>query len=132
MGAVVGIGKEAYVETSPTLDIQKIDDQAQTSFFYDAQGNLITDYKGTENRVMVSIAAMPTRLRNAFVAVEDARAFIPTMGWISSALSAPLSPTSFQAPSRAAPPLPSSSSGLVLTDEMSYNADTGSVFGHAA
>ena len=72
LGAVVGIGK-AYVETSPTLDIQKIDDQAQTSFFYDAQGNLITDYKGTENRVMVSIAAMPTRLRNAFVAVEDAR-----------------------------------------------------------
>lgn len=72
LGAVVGIGK-AYVETSPTLDIQKIDDQAQTSFFYDAQGNLITDYKGTENRVMVSIAAMPVRLRNAFVAVEDAR-----------------------------------------------------------
>ena len=72
LGAVVGIGK-AYVETSPTLDIQKIDDQAQTSFFYDAQGNLITDYKGTENRVMVSIAAMPIRLRNAFVAVEDAR-----------------------------------------------------------
>ena len=72
LGAVVGIGK-AYVETSPTLDIQKIDEQAQTSFFYDAQGNLITDYKGTENRVMVSIAAMPTRLRNAFVAVEDAR-----------------------------------------------------------
>ena len=72
LGAVVGIGK-AYVETSPTLDIQKIDEQAQTSFFYDAQGNLITDYKGTENRVMVSIAAMPSRLRNAFVAVEDAR-----------------------------------------------------------
>ncbi len=72
LGAVVGIGK-AYVETSPTLDIQKIDEQAQTSFFYDAKGKLITDYKGTENRVMVSIAAMPQRLRNAFVAVEDAR-----------------------------------------------------------
>lgn len=72
VGALVGIGK-AYVETSPTLDIQKIDAQAQTSFFYDAQGNQITDYKGTENRVMVSISAMPYRLRNAFVAVEDAR-----------------------------------------------------------
>ena len=72
LGAVIGVGK-AYVETSPTLDIQKIDDQAQTSFFYDTQGKLITDYKGTENRVMVSIAAMPQRLRNAFVAVEDAR-----------------------------------------------------------
>ncbi len=72
LGALVGIGK-AYVETSPTLDIQKIDEQAQTSFFYDAQGNQITDYKGTENRVMVSIAAIPHRLRNAFVAVEDSR-----------------------------------------------------------
>ena len=37
------------------------------------RGNLITDYKGTENRVMVSIDTMPQRLRNAFVAVEDAR-----------------------------------------------------------
>ena len=72
IGAVIGIGK-AYVDTSPKLDIQKIDEQAQTSFFYDAQGNLITDYKGTENRVMVPIAAMPQRLRSAFVAVEDAR-----------------------------------------------------------
>ncbi len=74
LGAVVGIGK-AYVETAPVLDIQKIDEQAQTSFFYDAQGKLIADYKGTENRVMVSIAAMPERLRYAFVAVEDARFF---------------------------------------------------------
>ena len=74
MGAVVGIAK-AYVETAPMLDIEKIDDQAQTSFFYDAKGNLITDYKGTENRIMVSIQAMPERLRYAFVAVEDARFF---------------------------------------------------------
>ncbi len=72
IGAVVGIAK-AYVETAPALDLEKIDDQAQTSFFYDADSNLITDYKGTENRVMVSISAMPEQLRLAFVAVEDAR-----------------------------------------------------------
>ncbi len=72
VGAVVGIAK-AYMETAPDLDLALIDDQAQTSFIYDADGNLITDYKGTENRVMVSIDTMPQILRNAFVAVEDAR-----------------------------------------------------------
>ncbi len=73
-GALVGIAK-AYVETAPTLDLAKIDEQAQTSFIYDAQGNLITDYKGTEDRIMVSIDEIPTQLQNAFVAVEDARFF---------------------------------------------------------
>jgi len=58
LGAVVGVAK-AYMETAPTLDLAAIDDQAQTSFIYDADGNLITDYKGTENRIMVSITTMP-------------------------------------------------------------------------
>ena len=71
-GAVVGIAR-AYMDTAPELDLTLIDEQAQTSFIYDAQGNLITDYKGTENRVMVSIDTMPQNLRNAFIAVEDAR-----------------------------------------------------------
>jgi penicillin-binding protein 1A len=73
-GALLGIAK-AYVETAPTLNLAKLDEQAKTSFIYDAQGNLITDYKGTEDRVMVSLAEMPTNLQNAFVAVEDARFF---------------------------------------------------------
>ncbi len=72
IGALVGIAK-AYVETAPVLDIAKIDDQDQTSFFYDRDGNLITDYKGTENRIVVSIDTMPKNLRNAFVAAEDVR-----------------------------------------------------------
>lgn len=71
-GAVVGIAK-AYLDTAPTLDLTAIDDQAQTSFIYDSQGNLLTDYKGTENRIMVSIDSMPLYLQHAFVAVEDAR-----------------------------------------------------------
>lgn len=73
-GVVLGIAK-AYVETAPSLDLAMLDDQAQTSFIYDADGNKITDYKGTENRIMVSIDQMPTHLQNAFVAVEDARFF---------------------------------------------------------
>ncbi len=72
VGAVLGIAK-GYMETAPTLDLAALDEQAQTSFIYDANGNLITEYKGIENRVMVSIQAMPTYLQQAFVAVEDAR-----------------------------------------------------------
>lgn len=72
LGALVGVAK-AYVDSAPTLDLTAIDDQSQTSFIYDASGNLITDYKGTENRIMVSIETMPVTLQNAFVAVEDAR-----------------------------------------------------------
>ncbi|MDD3212679.1 MAG: PBP1A family penicillin-binding protein [Eubacteriales bacterium] len=71
-GAVIGIAK-AYMETAPTLDLAKLSDQDKTSFIYDANGNVLTDYKGTENRVMVSISEMPTNLQHAFVAVEDAR-----------------------------------------------------------
>ena len=71
-GAVLGIAR-GYVDTAPELDLTALDSQAQTSFIYDCNQNLITEYKGTENRVMVSIEAMPKMLRNAFVAVEDAR-----------------------------------------------------------
>ena len=72
VGIVLGIAR-AYVDTAPSLDLTLIDDQAQTSFIYDANRNLITDYKGTENRVMVSISQVPEALQHAFVAVEDAR-----------------------------------------------------------
>ena len=72
LGALIGIAK-AYVDTAPTLDLAALNEQDKTSFIYDAQGNLITDYKGTEDRVMVSIDEIPVMLRNAFIAVEDAR-----------------------------------------------------------
>ena len=72
LGALAGIAK-GYVDTAPELNLVALDSQAQTSFIYDSNGNLITEYKGTENRVLVSLDAMPKRLRNAFIAVEDAR-----------------------------------------------------------
>lgn len=72
LGAVVGIAK-AFVDTAPTLDLAALDAQDKTSFIYDSQGNLITDYKGTEDRIMVSIDEIPEMLQNAFIAVEDAR-----------------------------------------------------------
>lgn len=72
VGVVLGIVK-AYTETAPELNLTQIDEQAQTSFFYDPDGNLITDYKGTEDRIMVAIDDIPERLQKAFIAVEDAR-----------------------------------------------------------
>ena len=77
LGALAGIAK-GYVDTAPVLDLVALDSQAQTSFIYDSAGNLITEYKGTENRVLVSLEAMPRRLRDAFVAVEDARFYSHT------------------------------------------------------
>ena len=71
-GSILGIAK-GYIETAPTLDVALIGKQDKTSFFYDAKGNLITDYKGTENRIVISIGRMSENLCNAFVAVEDMR-----------------------------------------------------------
>lgn len=72
IGVVFGIGR-AYVDTSPDLDLNLIDDQAKTTFIYDSNGNLITDFKGLENRVMVGINYVPKHLQEAFVAAEDIR-----------------------------------------------------------
>ena len=72
LGAIAGIAK-GYVDTAPELNLVALDSQAQTSFIYDRNKQLITEYKGTENRVLVSLEAMPKNLRNAFIAVEDAR-----------------------------------------------------------
>ena len=77
LGALAGIAK-GYVDTAPELDLAALDSQAQTSFIYDKNGNLITEYKGSENRVMVQLDAIPKVLRNAFIAVEDARFYSHT------------------------------------------------------
>ncbi|MBQ8086914.1 MAG: transglycosylase domain-containing protein, partial [Clostridia bacterium] len=72
MGLVAGIAK-AWVDTTPDLDLDKIGAQAQTSFIYDSQGNLITEFKGSQNRIYVTIEDIPQELINAVISVEDAR-----------------------------------------------------------
>ena len=71
-GLVAGIAK-AYVDTSPNLDLAAIGAQAQTSFIYDRSGNLIMEFKGSENRIYVEIEDIPQQLINAVISVEDAR-----------------------------------------------------------
>lgn len=71
-GALVGVAK-AWVETMPALDLSRFDEQAQTSYIYDKNGDLITDFKGTENRVDVTYEELPQTLINAVIASEDQR-----------------------------------------------------------
>ena len=72
LGTLVGIAK-GYVDTAPELDLVALDTPDQNTEFMDRNRNLLTVYRGTENRIVVPLASIPQRLRNAFVAVEDAR-----------------------------------------------------------
>ena len=48
-GLLVGVAK-AWVETMPSLDLSKFDEKAQTSFFYDKNGDQKTSIvKGSDN-----------------------------------------------------------------------------------
>lgn len=71
-GLLMGIAK-AWVNTSPDLDLDLFNSQAQTSFIYDKNGEKITDFRGTENRVYCSYSELPEYLINAVIAIEDAR-----------------------------------------------------------
>jgi len=71
-GLVMGVAK-AWVDTAPDIDLDIFDSQAQTSFIYDKYGNLITTFRGTENRVYCTYDELPDSLINAVIAVEDAR-----------------------------------------------------------
>lgn len=71
-GVLMGVAK-AWVETAPALDLSSFDAQAKTSFIYDRNGLLITDFKGTENRIDATWSEIPENLKKAVIAVEDQR-----------------------------------------------------------
>ncbi len=71
-GIVMGVAK-AWIDTTPALDLDIFDSQAQTSFIYDKNGDLITTFRGTENRVYCTYEELPENLINAVISIEDAR-----------------------------------------------------------
>jgi len=71
-GAIVGIAT-GFMDSTPELDMSRIEEQAESSFIYDRHGNLITTYHGFENRIWASIDEIPAVLENAFIAIEDIR-----------------------------------------------------------
>ena len=64
---------KSIIDNAPPLDLTKIKDQSQTTFIYDQDGNLITEYFGLENRVWATLDEIPDMLENAFIAIEDKR-----------------------------------------------------------
>ena len=73
LGGVLGGVAKAWIDTCPDLEIEKIGAQSLTSFIYDKNGDLITEFKGSENRIYVDYEEIPQQLINAVIAVEDAR-----------------------------------------------------------
>jgi penicillin-binding protein 1A len=71
-GLVLGLAN-AYLETTPDLDVGKIEDQALSSYIYDQSGNLLATYTGSENRDWAKLDEIPVDLQHAVVAIEDIR-----------------------------------------------------------
>lgn len=55
------------------LDISRLSALAQTSSMYDMNGELMSELRGSENRVIVSLDEIPLHTRQAFIAAEDLR-----------------------------------------------------------
>ena len=55
------------------LDPERLTTLAQTTSLYDRNGNLITEIRGVENRINVSLDKVPEHTRYAFLAAEDLR-----------------------------------------------------------
>lgn len=55
------------------LDISRLSALAQTSSMYDMNGELMSELRGAENRIIVSLDEIPLHTRQAFIAAEDLR-----------------------------------------------------------
>ena len=77
--ALVGVfGSFSYTyaqisEDLPDLDDYKSTELAQTSVVYDANGRVVDELYGVQNRYVVSLEQMDPTLRNAVVSIEDHR-----------------------------------------------------------
>lgn len=72
LGAVLGLAK-AYVDSIPTLDFSVFTETPLASVIYDVNGNVLTNYYGSENREWAKLDEIPQYLKDAVVAVEDVR-----------------------------------------------------------
>src|SRR5918911_4719638 len=64
---------QALAEDMPELDKYSSTELAQTSVVYDANGNVVDELYGVQNRFVVSIDHIDPTLQNAVVAIEDHR-----------------------------------------------------------
>ena len=74
-GSLMGVAN-AYLDTTPELDVGKIQDQSLSSKIYYQDGDttkLLATYTGSQNRDYATLDEIPEDLRNAVIAVEDIR-----------------------------------------------------------
>ncbi len=72
LGAVLGLAN-AYLESTPDLDLNQITENDLTSYIYAADGTLLTTYAGLENRYYAPLEEIPDILQKAVISVEDVR-----------------------------------------------------------
>src|SRR3982751_3326696 len=60
----------------PKVDVAALIPTAQSTKIYAADGSLLTTLRQEENREIVPIEAIPKHVRNAVVAIEDARFYV--------------------------------------------------------
>ncbi len=72
LGAVLGIAN-AYLGTTPELDLDQIRKNDLTSYIFDRSGNLITSYAGMENRDYATLDEIPVLMQKAVIDIEDVR-----------------------------------------------------------
>lgn len=63
----------AIVDDLPSVDEHDLSSLGQTSKIYAADGTLLAEVFGTENRTVVPLATIPKNLQNATIAIEDER-----------------------------------------------------------
>jgi penicillin-binding protein 1A len=63
----------AIIEDLPALDEHDLSSLGQTSKIYAADGTLLAEVFGTENRTVVPLTAIPKSLQDATIAIEDER-----------------------------------------------------------
>lgn len=74
IGGGVGLGFLAGIMRElPSLDTIGAPRPNRTSFVYSADGEVIAELHGPENRVPVALEEVPTEVQNAFIACEDHR-----------------------------------------------------------
>lgn len=71
-GSVLGVAN-AYLGSTPELDVSKIENQSENTIIYDSKHNYLATYTGLENREWANLEEIPKDLQNAVIAVEDIR-----------------------------------------------------------
>lgn len=72
LGSLLGVAN-AYLGTTPELDVSKIENQSENSQILYPDGSLLATYTGSENREWADLEEIPIDFQNAVIDLEDIR-----------------------------------------------------------